>query len=202
VAADPVGAAYGRLAAEYVERFGTTASVHPDDLALIRRHLVVGAGTVLDVGCGPGHLTAHLGSQGVDVLGVDLVPAFLGHARSMDPGGRYLQASMRRLPVPVGAGAGVLAWYSLIHLPPRELDEALQELRRVLGGGGSVVLGTFDGDHIDTFDHAVAPARTWPVDELATRLRRAGFVELERLQRPGVPEPGRRPHCALAAFAV
>jgi SAM-dependent methyltransferase len=42
----------------------STTEVPADDLALIARHLSVRPGTVLDVGCGPGHLTAHLRSLG------------------------------------------------------------------------------------------------------------------------------------------
>jgi hypothetical protein len=36
--------------------------VPADDLALIARHLSIGLGAMLDVGCGPGHVTAHLRS--------------------------------------------------------------------------------------------------------------------------------------------
>jgi ubiquinone/menaquinone biosynthesis C-methylase UbiE len=151
---------------------------------------------------GRGHLTGHLASVGADVMGIDLVPAFLEHARATHPDGSYLRASMRRLPVPDAAVGGILAWYSLIHLGPADLDAVLVELRRVLPPGGRIVVGHVDGEQVATFEHAVATAHTWPIGELADRLRRAGFVELERLQRPGVPEPGRRPHGALAAIAI
>ncbi len=202
VSAAEVSTAYGRMADQYVELFASTDSVHPDDLAMIGRHLVERSGVVLDVGCGPGHLTGHLGALGVDVVAIDLVPVFIDHARSAHPDGSYLQASMRHLPLPDAACGGILAWYSLIHLGPDEFDDVLIELRRVLRAGGRLVVGCFVGDEAAAFDHAVVTAHTWPVDELAARLEGAGFVEVERLQRPGVPEPGRRPHGAVAATAV
>jgi 2-polyprenyl-3-methyl-5-hydroxy-6-metoxy-1,4-benzoquinol methylase len=77
------------MAERYIELFGSTAQVHPDDLALIARHLSIRPGTVLDVGCGPGHLTAHLRSLGVDATGIDMVPEFIDHARASHPDGRY-----------------------------------------------------------------------------------------------------------------
>ena len=98
------------------------------------------------MGCGPGHLAAHLCSLGVDATGIDLVPEFVHHATAAFPRGRYELGSMARLPVPDGAVAGVLAWYSLIHLSPDDLDNVLAELRRVMITGGPLVAGFFDGD--------------------------------------------------------
>lgn len=43
--------------------------MHTDDLVFIRRHLGKRHGAVLDVGCGPGHLTGYLRALGIDVMG-------------------------------------------------------------------------------------------------------------------------------------
>ncbi len=187
------------MAAPYIDLFGTMAQVDPDDLAAITRHLAI-PGAVVDAGCGPGHLTADLRSLGVDVIGVDLVPEFLDHARATHPDGSYLRGSMHRLPVPDGSLTGVLAWYSLIHLPPDELDEVLAELRRAARPGAPLVVGFFDGEENAAFDHKVTTAWFWPADDLARRLEQAGFTEVERWQRPAVPS-GPRAHAAIVAIA-
>ncbi|HEX2578279.1 MAG TPA: class I SAM-dependent methyltransferase, partial [Aquihabitans sp.] len=114
--------AYGAVAEQYAELFGRTAQVHADDLASIARHLSIRPGAVIDVGCGPGHLTGHLRSLDVDATGFDVVPELLQHARATHPDGRYVLGSLGRLPVPDRSVAGVLAWYSLIHVPPDDLD--------------------------------------------------------------------------------
>jgi SAM-dependent methyltransferase len=198
---EPVRRAYAAIAAQYIDLFGHRDQVHADDLALMARHLSLRAGAVLDVGCGPGHLTEYLCSLPVDATGIDVVPEFVDHARASSPDGRYELGSMDRLPVPDGAVAGVLAWYSLIHVPPGELDGVLAELRRVMAPAGTLVTGFFDGDEVGAFDHKVTTAYTWPVDVLSDRLRRAGFTEVERRRRPGVAEAGRRPHAAIVAVA-
>lgn len=194
--------AYGAMAERYIELVGGDGAIHEDDLALITRHLAIRPGRVLDVGCGPGHLTAHLRSMGVDATGVDPVPEFIDHARRTYPDGRYELGSMERLDAADCSVAGVLAWYSLIHIVPSELDAALAELRRVIAGGGTLVAGFFDGDHVEAFDHKVTTAYYWPADELATRLARAGFTEVERVQRPGIATALHRPHGAIAATAA
>lgn len=53
--------------------------------------------TVLDLGCGPGHLTALLRDRwpGADVVGLDASPAMVERARSADPGGRYVLGDVR-----------------------------------------------------------------------------------------------------------
>ena len=48
-----------------------------------------GGGPVADVGCGPGHVTAHLRELGVDAFGIDLSPAMIDVARRDHPGLRF-----------------------------------------------------------------------------------------------------------------
>lgn len=190
------------MAEQYIELIDGNRWRHPDDLDLIARHLTIRPGVVLDVGCGPGHLTAHLRSLDVDARGIDLVPDFVEHARASHPDGDYELGSMDQLPYEDQSVAGVLAWYSLIHMPPDDLDGALSELRRVSTSGAALVVGFFPGEVVAPFEHKVTPAYSWPVDEMSARLRRAGFTEVERLHRPGVDEALRRPHGAIAAIAA
>jgi SAM-dependent methyltransferase len=177
--------AYTTVADLYIDLFGAREKVRADDLAFIGRHLTLRSGTVLDVGCGPGHLTGYLRGLGVDAAGIDLVPEFIAHARAIHPDGTYHLGSMSSLDVADRAVAGILAWYSLIHLAPPELDGVLAEFRRVLAPGGMLVAGFFDGDEVEPFDHKVTTAYRWPVGAFSERLVRAGFTEVERERRPG-----------------
>ncbi len=191
--------AYSSVAGLYIELFGSSAQVHADDLAFIERHLAIRPGTVLDLGCGPGHITRHLRSTGVEARGVDRVPEFIEHARAADPDGDYRLGSLEDLDVEDHSVAGILAWFSLIHLPPDRLDGVLAAFRRAIAPAGVLVIGVFDGDDVSPFDHKVTTAYRWPVDELAERLHRAGFAEVDRMQRPG---EGDRRFAAVAARAV
>ena len=120
----PVRDAYSSLSEEYIALYDGDW-LHEDEGSLIRRHLTGLPGAVLDVGCGPGYWTAHLHSLGVEVTGVDLVPEFIAHARATHPGVEFRLGSMTDLDVPEHSVAGVLAWYSTIHLPPGDLDRTL-----------------------------------------------------------------------------
>ncbi|MEU4568962.1 class I SAM-dependent methyltransferase [Micromonospora sp. NPDC023956] len=197
---EKVRQAYTSVAGLYIELFGTSQQVHPDDLAFIGRHLTIRPGTVLDLGCGPGQITGHLRALGVDATGIDMVPEFIAHAQAAHPGVPFRLGSLERLDVADHSVDGILAWYSLIHLPPQDLDGVLAEFRRAIAPAGTVVLGLFDADEVAAFDHKVVTAYRWPVDDISERLGRAGFTEVERLQRPG--DGNHRPHAAIAAVAA
>ncbi|MFY1669003.1 class I SAM-dependent methyltransferase [Plantactinospora sp. WMMB334] len=194
---EQVRQAYASIAERYIALFGTRQQVHADDLAFIRRHLAGRPGAVLDAGCGPGHLTDYLRSLGVDATGVDVVPEFIAHAQAAHPSGSYQLGSFENLAVANHTVAGILAWGSLIHLPPKELDDVLAEFRRAMAPAGTMVVAIFVGDEVETFDHKVVTAYRWPVDEFSERLARAGFTEVDRLRRPG--DGTHRPYAAIAA---
>jgi SAM-dependent methyltransferase len=198
VDAQRVGQAYTAVADLYIELFGSSEKVHVDDLALIERQLSIRPGTVLDLGCGPGHITGHLHSLGVDARGIDLVPEFIAHARAAHPDVDFRLGSMERLDAADHSVAGILAWYSLIHLAPQDVDGVLAEFRRVMAPGGRLVVGLVDGDEVGAFDHRVVTAYRWPVEEFSERLARAGFTAVEHQRRPA--EGTQRPLCAIVAI--
>lgn len=105
-----------------------------------------GGGLVADVGCGPGHATAHLDRLGAEVFGVDLSPGMIEIARRDHPGLRFEVGSMTALDIADGTLAGVLAFWSLIHIPDEAVPVVFQEFRRVLRPGGRVLLGFHAGE--------------------------------------------------------
>ncbi|MFI5842998.1 class I SAM-dependent methyltransferase [Catenuloplanes sp. NPDC051500] len=195
----PVRDAYSSLSQQYIDLFDGDWQTFEDETALVRDHLVGVDGRVLDLGCGPGHWTAYLHAHGADVTGVDLVPEFVAYARESFPGPEFRLGSMTELGLPDRSVAGILSWYSTIHLPPEELDEVLAEFQRMLTPAGRLVIGFFDSDDtVAAFDHAVHTAYRWPVDEFSARLVGAGFIELRRLRQRFPDRPDRR-YAAIAA---
>ncbi len=195
----PVRDAYSSRAEQYIALFDGDWKTFEDETALVRDHLVGVDGRVLDLGCGPGHWTAYLHAHGADVTGVDLVPEFIAHARASFPGPEFRLGSMTELDVPDRSVAGILSWYSTIHLPPEELDQVLAEFHRMLVPGGRLVIGFFDSDDtVAAFDHKVLTAYRWPVVEFSARLAKAGFTELRRLRQQFPDRPDRK-YAAIAA---
>jgi SAM-dependent methyltransferase len=196
-----VRAAYSSMSKQYISLFDGPWQDRRDDTALVRRHLAGLPGPVLDLGCGPGHWTGYLHSLGADVTGVDMVPEFIAHARAAHPGPDFRLGSMTELDIDDHSIAGILAWYSTIHLPPAELDQVLAEFRRLLAPLGVLVAGFFDSDdEVAAFDHKVTTAYRWPVDVYAEHLSAAGLVELQR-RRHHIPERPDRKYAAIAARA-
>ncbi|MFE9410623.1 class I SAM-dependent DNA methyltransferase [Streptomyces sp. NPDC006704] len=141
-----------------------------------------GGGPVSDVGCGSGRITAHLRGLGVDAFGIDLSPAMIEVARREHPGARFEVGSMTELTLGDASLAGLVAWYSLIHIPDDELDPVLKGFHRVVRPGGPVLLGFHVGDEtrLKTWGYGGHPMKVYVhrrrPDELAARLRAAGFT--------------------------
>lgn len=156
-----------------------------------------GGGPVVDVGCGPGHITAHLNRLGVDAFGIDLSPAMIEVARRDHPGLRFEVGSMTDLDFADASVAGLLAWWSLIHVPDGEVRTVLRHFRRVVCAGGPVMLGFHVGDRwrYKTEGYGGHPMRVRvyrrPPERVSGWLRDAGFtVEAELLLDPDADVPG------------
>ncbi|MFJ4776661.1 class I SAM-dependent methyltransferase [Streptomyces sp. NPDC088762] len=200
---DALGAtreAYDGAALLYAQLFRDELRERPLDRAMLSAFAEVvragGDGRVADLGCGPGHVTAHLDRLGLTAFGVDASPAMVELARRAYPGLRFDVGSMAALDIADGALGGVLARWSVIHTPPRELPLILAEFHRVLAPGGHLLIGfsASDGPSHPTqvFDHAVAPAYRWAPDHLASLLGAAGLAEAARMVREPRPTDRRQ----------
>ncbi|MFC7976269.1 class I SAM-dependent DNA methyltransferase [Streptomyces cinereoruber] len=191
-------AAYDAVAATYEELFRDSLRDSPLDRAMLGVFAEAvradGAGRVADLGCGPGHVTAHLDGLGLSAFGVDASPAMIELARRAHPHLRFDVGSMAALDIADGALDGVLSRWSVIHLPPGELPAVLAEFHRVLAPGGHLLIA-FSGSEgpahpTQVFDHTVAPAYRWWPDHLAATLRESGLAETARMVRE--PRPADR----------
>ncbi|MET8256519.1 class I SAM-dependent methyltransferase [Micromonospora sp. NPDC005205] len=108
--------------------------------------LAAGGGPVADVGCGTGRITAHLHTLGVDAFGIDLSPGMIDVARRDHPELRFEVGSMTDLHLADGSVAGLVAWYSLIHIPDDQIGVVFAHFRRVVRPGGPLLLGFHVGD--------------------------------------------------------
>ncbi|MEU8569025.1 class I SAM-dependent methyltransferase [Streptomyces pathocidini] len=166
-----------------------------------------GGGTVADVGCGTGRVTAHLHGLGLSVFGVDLSPGMVAAARREHPGLRFEEGAMGALDLPDGGLAGLVAWYSTIHVPDGELPYVFAEFHRVLAPGGHVVLAFQVGDepplHLtEALGHDVSLVfRRRRPDQVAELLGRAGLDVRARLLRER-DEDGEFPERTPQAFLI
>jgi ubiquinone/menaquinone biosynthesis C-methylase UbiE len=97
-------------------------------------------GWLVDLGSGPGQIGAYLAAKGVRVLNVDLSLEMLRVAANVLREAARLQADMRALPFVDNSVRGAIAFYSLIHIPPTELDGTLAELGRVVAAEGHLAV--------------------------------------------------------------
>lgn len=137
---------YDKLAIDYAAHFADAMAGMPVERAVLGLFAEVVTGPVLDVGCGTGLATGILHDLGVAIAGVDLSPGMLEVARQNLPSLPFDVASMLELPHADGSFAGVMSWYSTIHIPDDLLPTALSELARVLRPGGHLLLGFQVGD--------------------------------------------------------
>ena len=192
---------YDTVAASYADQMREALDGAPyvrAALALFAEKVrLAGGGSVADVGCGPGHVTAHLRELGLDAFGIDLSPAMIDVARRGYPGVRFEVGSMTELDLPDASVTGLLAFWSLVHVPDSALPEVFAQFRRVLRPGGPLAVGFhvgegsrlksegYGGHPMKVYVHRRQPA------QLAALMREAGFtVEAQLLLSPDAEVPG------------
>jgi len=154
-------------------------------------------GRVVDAGCGPGHVTDHLARLGLDVYGADISPRMIEIARQTYPGLRFEVESFTAMECTDGALAGVLSFYSIVHVPDQAMPAVAREFHRVLRPGGVALLAFHEGDSrrhksegygghemdVDVYRRPISTVSAW--------LRDAGLgIEMTATTAPGTGATG------------
>ena len=203
---ETVRESYDRVADAYVELAVGRLEAKPWLRAVLAAFAesVRGLGPVLDVGCGPGTVTAHLTKLGLDASGVDLSPRMVEHARRHYPDLRFSVASATELDLAPASLGGILGWWSLFNLPREALPGVLRTFAEALVPNGQVLVGTHvgDSDVPRTEGYGGLPV-SWTThlyrpETLAGMLVDAGLEVVAELRLPAQP-PSLRPQVLLAA---
>ncbi|MFD1049700.1 class I SAM-dependent methyltransferase [Kibdelosporangium lantanae] len=202
---DQIRTAYNTVADDYHKLVQPMYDTLPFEKAMLGAFAELVEGKVADVGCGPGHLTAYMAEAlGLDAFGIDLSPEMITVARREYPAFDFSVGSMLALDLPDGELGGVLASYSIIHMPPTEHPKAFSEFHRVLRPGGHVLvmfhvgteirhLSHAYGHDIDLDVHGLDPvAVTWMLED-------AGFRVLAKMDRARSFEGERTDKCYIVA---
>jgi SAM-dependent methyltransferase len=180
---------YDAVADDYAQKFFDELTRKPFD-----RNRLEGfarrcpPGRVLDIGCGPGHVGRFLSEHNIEVTGIDLSPAMVDSARRLNPDITFEVGDMRHLSFGDGSIAGIVAFYSLIHVGRHEAAAVLGEFRRVLMPGGRLLLAVHGGAGKISSDqflgHEVRfEATLFEKSELAGMVEAAGFMVDEATER-------------------
>jgi ubiquinone/menaquinone biosynthesis C-methylase UbiE len=195
---DKIRGSYDIVAERYATELADEMVARPIErgLLLAFSELVreLGPGIVGDVGCGPGHITKHLASLGLRVVGYDFSPAMIAQARVKFPDGEVVVASMFELPVPSGAWTGASMLWSTLHYPEADRLRAFREIQRVVRAGG-YFLHSFYISAPDQPEGSIYQLQKWfghkvdlatyfvGIDQGAAELDRAGFDVMAALVR-------------------
>lgn len=188
-------AAYDTVALSYATTLADALEENPFDRAVLAlfADLVRGTTTtgqrVAEIGCGPGRITGPLAALGLDVFGIDLSPVMVAEARRRNPGLEFQVGDMTNLELEPASLAGLVAWYSIIHVPPTEHAGVFAGFRRALAPGGHLMLAFQVGDerrHVtDAYGHSGLSAYAYrlPPEQVEKDAVGAGFVPVARMVR-------------------
>jgi ubiquinone/menaquinone biosynthesis C-methylase UbiE len=186
---------YDSVAQRYAEEIADELPHKPIDRAWLACLAELAAGGVIaDVGCGPGHVAAHLAGLGARTVGIDLSPGMVEVARKRHPELAFEVGSLLALPAGDNAWSGAVCAYSIIHLDPPERPAAFRELARAIAPGGWLLLsfhisgegyqagqtahlGQWWGHEVDLNFHYLSP------QTIGEEVRAAGFVVMSVTQR-------------------
>jgi len=177
---------YDTVASSYADQVRNLMAEAPYERAILALFAdlvqVAGGGPVADVGCGSGRITAHLHGLGVGAFGIDLSPGMIEVARRDHPGLKFEVGSMTDLDLADGSVGGLVAWYSLIHIPDDQVSSVFAHFRRVLRPGGPLLLSFHVGDEsrLKTQGYGGHPMKVYvhrrQPAQVAAWLREAGFT--------------------------
>jgi SAM-dependent methyltransferase len=212
---DQIRTSYDMVAERYANELADEMLARPIErgvyLAFAELAQTLGKGPVGDIGCGPGHISKHLSTLGLEMLGIDISPTMIELARARFPAGKFWIGSMQQLPFPTSSWNAAISIWATLHCDAPARMETFHELARCVRRDGYLLHSFFISAPDQPpgsmyrlekwFDYTVSlPTYFVAVDVATAELKKAGFtVQATMIREPLVSTelPTRR--CYLLA---
>jgi len=125
---------YNNFADQYATLWGE--NWQQEDSLLVNKFLssVKPGGTILDVGCGTGHILAYMEQQGFDVIGVDTSDGMLAEAANRIEVSKLFHMDAQQLQFPDNTFDGLISRFVLQHIQG-DIAQPFGEFYRVVRNG-------------------------------------------------------------------
>jgi ubiquinone/menaquinone biosynthesis C-methylase UbiE len=146
-----VRSAYNKIAEQYDS---DRAIFHNNfQLELFIKQLPEDSKVILDAGCGSGRIMNAIQRQEFEVVGIDFSKKMLGLSKENAPFSELLEMDLSTLAFKEGVFDGVVAMYSIIHLPRTKHGLLFQDFHRILRIGGCILisLGVDDLETVEEY---------------------------------------------------
>lgn len=182
---DVVRAGYDLLGTAYREHF---TALHREHYATWLRALcshVPAGGRIVELGCADGlPMAAELAKQ-YRYVGVELAPVQAAAAKRHVPSGAFVVADMTQIAFPEGSLDGVIALYSVIHVPLEEQPKLFRSIFSWLKPGATFMVVVGAGRWTGVAENWIRPGTTmyWSHgsgDDYESVFREVGFELLQR----------------------
>ncbi len=176
---------YDEISQLYADEFNNPSERIDEFLKLIKI-----SGTILDAGCGPGTDSDYMQTKGYGVIGVDMSDKMISLAQKKNSKVHFEKADIRRLNFKPETFDGILASFSIIHIPRKDTQETIENLYKILKHGGIVYFGIQEGKSQEIIiDEPLKPdekifLNIISAGELKKLLNDTGFEIINEFSRP------------------
>lgn len=143
---------------------------------------------VIEIGCGPGEVSAYLKYKGLDMIGIDISEEMISVANKLNPAIKFQTGNVFNLDFQDTSLAGVLAPFLFVNYELQEIRKGIREIYRVLVPNGLFYMSFHtEGDRIEVEDFLVDQNPLefifLDVDEISEILGNCGFDIIESIVR-------------------
>lgn len=141
---------------------------------------------LLEIGCGPGNITKYLLSNrpDFDILGIDIAPKMIEHARKNNPTARFEMMDTRNIGELQTKFDGIVCGFCLPFLSEQEAAKLIADCHNLLSQNGLLYLSFVEGDPAQSgFKEGQPGNRVYfyfhSLDQLNNLLSQNGFTNLQ-----------------------
>lgn len=207
---DSIALAYNRAAQAYAANFYNEFEKKHFDQVLLAwfASQVPKDETVLEIGGGPGEVSAFLSKLGVKCLSTDLCEGMIESGKKYFPNVAFEVQDFLNLTYPDQSFSNVIAYYAIVNLTLAEIRQGFAQVKRVLKDGGLFLFTfhTYEGQESVEVANFLNTANTpltfyyFKIDEIKALVDDLGFQVVDILMRYPYPEaeyPSKRAYFIL-----
>jgi SAM-dependent methyltransferase len=181
---------YDQLATAYREHYQQAHHIYYAEWLSVFEQHIPPASAVLELGCADGIPTAQYLARTFDYTGVDISPVQIEQARRNVPQGHFVVADMTTLRFPDQSFAGIIALYSIIHVPVEEQPDLFRVIYSWLQPGGCLfcIVGAGEWTGVETDWIKPGTEMYWSHTDTSTYLTWFTKIGFEIIDTLFVPE--------------